>query len=306
MRAGLPAGSFSPFDFDKEFQSRHGVRPEDANKPWHSCHSSRESSIMAVPSGQETKPQLAEVSSPALPTWGMEIIRTPGVAREQEYTERGTYTENILTVDTRLLQDIISGRWTTQQLYGSTSSWYQDSFYNITQPWDDRPGAYETPFGNQRPALMYDYQPRPLPMGPPLDVSSTAEPPSMVGPSVSMVETPLHKKRVALTVSHYARDEEHQDTKDESLAAQSEDRQKARTSVETTMASTTSPMKKALSLRQPEQTTGGPAVTPRSTIPVTSTIDPLPPEETPRTDEGGQMYDVTSLEVQNMDITTPE
>ena len=33
MRAGLPAGSFSPFDFDKEFQSKHGVRPEDTDKP---------------------------------------------------------------------------------------------------------------------------------------------------------------------------------------------------------------------------------------------------------------------------------
>ena len=31
MRAGLLAGSFSPFDFNKEFQMRHGVRPEDAD-----------------------------------------------------------------------------------------------------------------------------------------------------------------------------------------------------------------------------------------------------------------------------------
>ena len=50
MRAGLPMGSFSPFDFDKEFQARHGVRPEDADKPYHGHHSSRESSIIAVPS----------------------------------------------------------------------------------------------------------------------------------------------------------------------------------------------------------------------------------------------------------------
>ena len=113
MRAGLPAGSFSHFDFDKEVQTRHGVRPEDADKPYHSCHSSRESSITAVPSGRETKPQLAEVSSPTSPARGLEIIRTPGVAREQqEYAEGGTYAENILTFDTRLLQDIISGRWT--------------------------------------------------------------------------------------------------------------------------------------------------------------------------------------------------
>ena len=54
----------------------------------------------------------------------MEIIRTPGVARQQEHAERGTYAENVLTLDTRLLQDIISGRWTRQQLYGSTPNWY--------------------------------------------------------------------------------------------------------------------------------------------------------------------------------------
>ena len=33
MKAGLPAGSFSPFDFEKEFQMRHGMNPEDADKP---------------------------------------------------------------------------------------------------------------------------------------------------------------------------------------------------------------------------------------------------------------------------------
>ena len=48
MRAGLPAGSFSPFDFDKEFQARHGVRPEDADKSLHNHHLSRGSSIMTV------------------------------------------------------------------------------------------------------------------------------------------------------------------------------------------------------------------------------------------------------------------
>ena len=68
MRAGLLAGSFSPFDFDKEFQSRHGVRPKDADKPWHSCHSSRESSVIISLPDKETKPQISEVSSPASPT----------------------------------------------------------------------------------------------------------------------------------------------------------------------------------------------------------------------------------------------
>ena len=47
MRAGLPAGSFSPFDFEREFQTRHGVKPEDADKSWHSHHSSRGSSMVA-------------------------------------------------------------------------------------------------------------------------------------------------------------------------------------------------------------------------------------------------------------------
>ena len=43
MKAGLLAGSFSPFNFEKEFQMRHGVSPEDADKPWQSYHQSRSS-----------------------------------------------------------------------------------------------------------------------------------------------------------------------------------------------------------------------------------------------------------------------
>ena len=143
-------------------------------------------------------------------------------------------------------------------------------------------------------------------MGPPSDVSSTAGPPSTVGPLVSIVEHPSHKKKVDFSVSHYVRDEEHQDTKEESLTAQSEDRQKAGTSKRTVITSTTLPMGITSSLRQPEQTTGRPSVTPRSTIPLTFICDPIPPEATLGTDGGRQMYDVTSSEVQNMDITTPE
>ena len=33
MKAGLLAGSFSPFNFKKEFQMRHGMNSEDADKP---------------------------------------------------------------------------------------------------------------------------------------------------------------------------------------------------------------------------------------------------------------------------------
>ena len=236
----------------------------------------------------------------------MELIRTPGVVREQEYAETGTHAENILTFDTRLLQDIISGRWTRQQLYGSTPSWYQDSFYNINLPSDNRPEGYEIPFRNQRPALTYDYQPQPFLIGPLSDILSTVGPPSTVGPSVLIVEHPPHKKKVDFSVSHYVRDEKHQETKEESLTVASEDKQKTGMSKKTVITSTTLPMEIPSSLRQPGQTTGRPTVTPRSTIPITSICDPIPPESTLRTDGGRQMYDVTSLEVQNMDITTPE
>ena len=38
MKADLPAGFFSPFNFEKEFQMRHGMSPEDADKPRQSYH----------------------------------------------------------------------------------------------------------------------------------------------------------------------------------------------------------------------------------------------------------------------------
>ena len=136
MRAGLPAGSFSPFDFEREFQPRHGVKPEDVDKSWHGHYSLRASSIVRVSPDQEIGPPRTEAPSPTSPTRGMEIIRTPGVTRDQDCAERGAYAKNIVTLDTRLLQDIISGRWNRQQLYGPTPNWYCDSFYNITQPWE--------------------------------------------------------------------------------------------------------------------------------------------------------------------------
>ena len=157
MRAGLPAGSFSPFDFEREFQTRHGVKPEDADKSWHSHYSSRGSSKVMVSPYREIGPPRTEVPSPTSPTRGMEIIRTPGVTRDQECAEKRAYTENIVTLDARLLQDIISGRWTRQQLYEPTPTWYCDSFYNVTSPWESRPGEYEAPFGHQGSTPTYGY-----------------------------------------------------------------------------------------------------------------------------------------------------
>ena len=125
----------------------------------------------------------------------MEVICTPDVTREEEYAERGPYTENNLTLNARLLQDIISGRWSRQQLHGTTPSWYRGSFYNITQTWDDQLGGYETPIGL---ASVYAHQSHPLPLG---LVSSREEPPSRVGPSASMIE-PTPNRRADFSVSH--------------------------------------------------------------------------------------------------------
>ena len=121
----------------------------------------------------------------------MEIIRTPGVTRNQDSAEKKAYAENIITLDARLLQDIISGRWTRQQLYEPTASWYSDNLHSITIPWESRSGEYEAPFRNQGSILTYGYQSRLLPIGPPSDVTSTTTPPSMVGPSASVSETAI-------------------------------------------------------------------------------------------------------------------
>ena len=49
-----------------------------------------------------------------------------------------------------------------------------------------------------------------------------------------------------------------------------------------------------------------PITVPRSTTAVVSTVDSSPQRETLGYDEGGQIHDVTSLEVRNMDIMTPD
>ena len=110
MKAGLLAGSFSPFNFEKEFQMRHGASPEDADKPWQSYHQFRASSARSQTPDLEIGSVNTEVSPSTSPTRDIETLRTPGVTRGQEYVERGMYAENILAFDARLLQDIISGR----------------------------------------------------------------------------------------------------------------------------------------------------------------------------------------------------
>ena len=204
MGAGLPAGSFSLFDFEREFWMRHGVKPEDADKSWQSHYTSRESSILTVSSDQEIGPQQTEAPSPTSPTSGVEIIRTPGVTRDQGSAEKKAYAENIVTLDARLLQDNISGRWTRQQLYEPTPSWYPDNFHGITIPWESQSGEYEAPFRNKGSILTYGYPSRLLPIGPPSDVTSTTTPPSTVGPLASVSETAIPQKKVDFNISPYA------------------------------------------------------------------------------------------------------
>ena len=109
MKAGLPAGSFSPFDFEKEFQMRHGMNPEGADKPWCEHYQPQEVSMRSRTPDEKIRSVSTEVSCSASLTGDIETLRTPGVARNQDFTERGMYAENILAFDARLLQDIISG-----------------------------------------------------------------------------------------------------------------------------------------------------------------------------------------------------
>ena len=165
------------------------MKPEDVEISWRSLYTSRESSMITVSPDQEIGPPQTEASSPTSPTRGMEIIQTPGVTKDQDPTEKKAYAENIVTLDARLLQNIISGRWTRQQLYEPTPNWYRDSFHSITVPWESRSGEYEAPFRNQGSILTYGYQSRLLPIGPPSDVTTTTEPSSTVGPSASIIKT---------------------------------------------------------------------------------------------------------------------
>ena len=100
-------------------------------------------------------------------------------------TGRELYAENILAFDARLLQDIISGRWSRQQMYDSNPGWYQDSFYDITPPWVGRCRESPPTFKNARSLPTYTSRHRYLLLGPPSDIASTAGPPSTIGPSAS-------------------------------------------------------------------------------------------------------------------------
>ena len=195
------------------------------------------------------------------------------MAREQEYTERGMYVENILAFDARLLQDIISGRWSRQQMYGSTPSWCQDSFYDITQPWEGQYAGYHTSHESSRLLPTRISRPRLLPLGPASDVTSTAEPPSTVRPSASENGTTIPAKKVDFRITH--------DTGETSGTSSQLEMQR-----------------KDVSTTQLEDK-------PIGDLDSMTAEDASQQRETLRTGERRQSHNATSLEIRDMDIMTP-
>ena len=97
---------------------------------------------------------------------------------------------------------------------------------------------------------------------------SMAGPPSTVGPSASISETTIPRKKVDFSISHY------------------------------TAETTNDLSQKDMQIRDmpTTQIEDRPTVIPRSTTTVVSTVDSLQQKDTLRPDGGGQIHDVTSLE----------
>ena len=105
-----------------------------------------------------------------------------------------------------------------------------------------------------------------------------AEPPSMVGPSASVSETTIPRKKVDFSISHYT--------------------------VETTsdLSQRNMQIRNILTTPIKDRST----VIPRSTTTVVPTRDSSQQRETLRLDGGGPIHDVMSLEVKDKDIMTPD
>ena len=159
-------------------------------------------------------------------------------------------------------------------MYGSTPSWYRDSFYDITQPWEGQYGGYHTSFGSSRLLPTHTPRPRLLPLGPVSDVTSTAEPPSTVGPSASENGTTIPAKRVDFHIIH--------DTGETSNTSSQSDMQR----------------KEVSTTRLEDKPIGD--------LDGMTAEDSSQQRETLCTDERGQSHNVTSLEIRDMDITTPD
>ena len=158
-------------------------------------------------------------------------------------------------------------------MYGSTPSWYRDSFYDITQPWEGQYAGYHTSLGSSRLLPTCTSQPRLLPLGPALDVASTAGPPSTVGPSASEIGTTIPAKKVDFSITH--------DTGE------------------------TSSISSQLEVLRKDVSTARLEDKPIGDLEGMATEDASQQRETLSTDERRQSHNVTSLEIRDMDIMTP-
>ena len=159
-------------------------------------------------------------------------------------------------------------------MYGSTSSWYRDSFYDTIQQWEGQYGRYHTPFKSSRLLTDCTSQPRILPLEPASDVTSTPGPPSTVGPSVSEIGTTIPTKKVDFSITH--------DTgKTSSTSSQSD------------------VLRKEVSRAQLKDKSLG-------DLEGMSAENAPQQRETPHTDERRQTHNVTSLEIRDMDLTIPD
>ena len=105
-----------------------------------------------------------------------------------------------------------------------------------------------------------------------------AEPPGMIGPSASISETTIPRKKVDFSISHYIGE-----TASDLSQRDMQTRDMPTTRIE-----------------------DRPPVIPRSTTTIVSTMDSSQQREILRPDGGGQNHGVTSLEVRDKDITTPD
>ena len=159
-------------------------------------------------------------------------------------------------------------------MYGSTPSWYRDSFYDITQPWEGQYTGYHTSLRSSRLLPTHAPRPRLLPLGPASDVTSTAEPPSAVRPSISENGTTIPVKRVDFHITH--------DTGETSSTSSESDMQ--RKDVSTT--------------RLEDEPIGD--------LDSVTAEDASQQRETLCTDERRQSHNVMSPEIRDMDIMTPD
>ena len=149
-----------------------------------------------------------------------------------------------------------------------------DSFYDITSPWEGQYGGYHTSFGSSRLLPTHTSQPRLLPLGPASDVTSTAGSPSTVGPSASEIGTTIPVKKVDFNITC--------DTGETSSTSSQTDVQR----------------KDVSPARLKDKPIGD--------LEGMITEDASQQRETHRTDERRQPHNVTSLEIRDMDITTPD